>query len=114
MSHPTFPISHTLLFFLAQKKGFTILHYAGDVSYHVDSFVEKNRDQLPGELATVVGSSDLQGLPELFKPKEVAAAGGGGGGARGRAGGVGGGGGRRKSLAKGFQEDKKSISSVSS
>ena len=35
---------------LKQGDGFTVTHYAGPVSYLIAGFVEKNRDQLPGEL----------------------------------------------------------------
>ena len=35
----------------AQGEGFSVSHFAGPVGYHIDDFVEKSRDALPGELA---------------------------------------------------------------
>ena len=34
----------------AQGEGFSVSHFAGPVGYHIDGFVEKSRDALPGEL----------------------------------------------------------------
>ena len=33
----------------AQGEGFCVSHFAGPVGYHIDGFVEKSRDALPGE-----------------------------------------------------------------
>ena len=36
----------------AQGEGFSVSHFAGPVGYHIDGFVEKSRDALPGERPT--------------------------------------------------------------
>ena len=81
----------------AQGEGFVVVHFAGDVSYLIEGFVEKSRDALPAELALLLGKSELPLLATLFKSsagsdsaeQPVGAAGARGRGARGRSGGGG-------------------------
>merc|ERR1719399_1427199 len=48
-------------------EGFAIIHFAGEVSYHIDGFVDKSRDALPSELSVVMATSSMAPLPALFK-----------------------------------------------
>ena len=45
---------------------FTIAHYAGDVTYQVDGFLDKNRDTLAVDLVAVMRLSDISMIAELF------------------------------------------------
>eukprot|EP01006_Ploeotia_vitrea_P006659 TRINITY_DN14299_c0_g1_i1.p1 TRINITY_DN14299_c0_g1~~TRINITY_DN14299_c0_g1_i1.p1 ORF type:complete len:1156 (-),score=254.86 TRINITY_DN14299_c0_g1_i1:284-3751(-) len=51
-------------------QGFTIRHYAGDVSYTVGGFVEKNKDALSDDLMSAVRSSHNKFLKEWFPPDD--------------------------------------------
>ena len=96
--------------FPAPKRCFWISHYAGIVEYHVDGFLEKNKDTVPDSLSEVVQSSTSSFISELF-PKKVTeekssgrSSGSGGSGRSGRSGR----GGRsnatkKKSLVKNFR-----------
>jgi myosin-1 len=46
--------------------GFTILHYAGEVSYSVDGFCERNRDVLFPDIIMLMQSSSAPFLVSLF------------------------------------------------
>lgn len=100
----------------AQGEGFVVVHFAGDVSYLIEGFVEKSRDALPAELALLLGKSELPLLATLFKSstgsdsaeQPVGAAGARGRGARGRSGGGG-----RRVVAVGAQF-KESLDSLMS
>ena len=51
------------------NNGFTIRHYAGDVSYNVQGFVSSNKDAMTQDLQHMVKSSSSQFLQELFPEK---------------------------------------------
>ncbi|KAJ3414276.1 hypothetical protein HDV05_006805 [Chytridiales sp. JEL 0842] len=52
---------------------FLIRHYAGDVLYHVDGFVERNKDLLYKDLSKLVGTSEAAIVKEMFSVLEKAA-----------------------------------------
>ena len=49
---------------------FTILHYAAPVTYEVTGFLEKNRDSLLPDLATLMRSSSSSFITEMFPPSK--------------------------------------------
>lgn len=49
-----------------EKREFIVKHYAGDVSYRVDGFVEKSRDTLQPEMGSLLMASKAPLLCELF------------------------------------------------
>lgn len=75
--HPSFAASQT-------QGQFGIKHYAGDVVYSAQGFLEKNRDLLPPLVLDVLGKSGNPLIARLFQDTEANASGmnaGGGGGA---------------------------------
>jgi myosin V len=50
----------------ARGAAFVVKHYAGDVTYQVDGFIEKNRDTLAAELQNLLGTSKNALISELF------------------------------------------------
>ena len=51
--------------------GFVVRHYAGPVHYSPESLLRKNKDQVPGELVTLLAQSDLSfvaALTDLINP----------------------------------------------
>lgn len=50
---------------------FGVRHYAGDVAYHVDGFLDKNRDALPQELQDVMHASSNALFSTWFAPAPV-------------------------------------------
>ncbi|KAJ3135556.1 cytochrome c oxidase subunit 1 [Physocladia obscura] len=50
---------------------FGVKHYAGDVLYTVDGFLEKNKDALQDELFDLVNSSTIPFISSLISPKEL-------------------------------------------
>ena len=52
-------ISRVYLGYISQGEGFVIHHFAGEVAYDVDGFVDKNRDALPGELSLLLSGSEV-------------------------------------------------------
>lgn len=56
-------------YFIAPKFGgssFKIKHFAGPVEYHVEGFVEKNKDKLHNHLSDLMASSGCEWLSSLF------------------------------------------------
>ena len=45
---------------------FTIHHYAGDVTYHTDGFLERNKDELPGDVLGLCFSSNVALIHQMF------------------------------------------------
>lgn len=45
---------------------FGVAHFAADVIYNVNGFVEKNRDRLPDEICALVATSDQPSIATLF------------------------------------------------
>ncbi|EPQ25836.1 uncharacterized protein PFL1_06511 [Pseudozyma flocculosa PF-1] len=73
-------------------QGFTIKHYAGDVEYRTDGWLDKNKDPLNDNLTRVMSESNDRFIASLFAEYAEADDGGGGGGSGsvGAAGGAGG------------------------
>lgn len=78
---------------------FTIKHFAGSVTYHIDNFIEKNNDTLTQDLKAIMITSDSAFVRDIFsagkKSTPIAAAAMKGRGRRGVGGAMGGGGGNR-------------------
>ncbi|KAF8981487.1 Myosin type-2 heavy chain 1 [Entomortierella lignicola] len=55
---------------------FTISHYAHDVTYECEGFLEKNRDTLPDELLNLIKNSDNEFLEEILMTSATLGAGG--------------------------------------
>uniref|UniRef100_A0A8C5DWR4 Unconventional myosin-Ic-like n=1 Tax=Gouania willdenowi TaxID=441366 RepID=A0A8C5DWR4_GOUWI len=53
------------------REEFRLLHYAGEVSYNVNGFLDKNNDLLSRSLKEVMCQSDNQILSHCFRRKEV-------------------------------------------
>ncbi|KAJ3117103.1 Myosin type-2 heavy chain 1 [Phlyctochytrium bullatum] len=53
------------------QKAFTIKHYACDVTYEIDGFIEKNKDTVSDEQLAVLNSSEFAFLKEVITPPEV-------------------------------------------
>jgi myosin-5 len=54
------------------QNAFTIAHYAHDVTYDVDGFIEKNRDTVPDEHLALLQSSSNEFLKEVLDAALVA------------------------------------------
>ncbi|XP_056844387.1 myosin-10-like [Raphanus sativus] len=53
------------------RTDFTICHYAGDVTYQTELFLDKNKDYVVGEHQSLMNSSECSFVSSLFpKPKE--------------------------------------------
>ncbi len=51
----------------ASRSNFVVKHYAGEVSYDVKDFLEKNRDTLQQDMAQVMGASTLEPVRAFIK-----------------------------------------------
>ncbi|KAF9181513.1 Myosin type-2 heavy chain 1 [Haplosporangium sp. Z 767] len=58
------------------NSAFTISHYAHDVTYECEGFLEKNRDTLPDELLNLIKNSDNEFLEEVLMTSATLGAGG--------------------------------------
>jgi len=58
--------SHAHLTFPSSRCEFTIRHYAGDVTYNVDGFLDKNKDALFNDLIMLAQSSQNRFITSLF------------------------------------------------
>ncbi|KAJ3095982.1 Myosin type-2 heavy chain 1 [Phlyctochytrium planicorne] len=56
------------------QKAFTIKHYACDVTYEIDGFIEKNKDTVSDEQLKVLNDSEFNFLKEVISPPEDPAA----------------------------------------
>lgn len=50
----------------SHEHSFTIIHYAGRVTYSSDGFMEKNRDSLPFKIMELLKNSKNKILSEIF------------------------------------------------
>jgi len=55
---------------LKKKEEFTIMHFAGDVDYSINGFVEKNKDQSSGNMKKVLQNSEMELVQRLFPSSE--------------------------------------------
>ena len=91
---------------LRANNKFTIVHYAGDVEYQVDGFLDKNKDTLYEGLLELMSISSVEFLANLFlneMKSNAAPAGGGGRGGRGARGGGRGGSSASRKVSLGTQ-----------
>ncbi|KAF9362537.1 Myosin type-2 heavy chain 1, partial [Mortierella sp. NVP85] len=58
------------------NSAFTISHYAHDVTYDCEGFLEKNRDTLPDELLNLIKNSDNEFLEEILMTSATISTGG--------------------------------------
>ena len=80
---------------------FTVVHYAGDVEYQTDGFLDKNKDILYEGLLELMSCSSVDFIASLFNEELKLTQGGGDSGARGGGGGRGGRGGARGGASAG-------------
>lgn len=53
------------------NNAFRIKHYAGDVTYNIEGFLEKNKDTLFSDLGICMHGSQNKVLTELFPPVDL-------------------------------------------
>ncbi|GMH55700.1 hypothetical protein TL16_g01972 [Triparma laevis f. inornata] len=56
---------------------FIVKHFAGDVTYNINNFIEKNNDSLNEQLLAIMSNSELDFVKEVFTIEAVEAAGAG-------------------------------------
>ena len=47
---------------------FIVVHYAGEVTYEIDGFVEKNKDAVSNLITEVLANSKSQIISSIYKP----------------------------------------------
>jgi myosin heavy subunit len=50
------------------NNAFTVVHYAHDVQYESEGFMDKNKDTVPDELLNLLQGSNSQFLAEIVQP----------------------------------------------
>lgn len=53
------------------RTSFTICHFACDVTYESEGFLDKNKDNVPDEMMDVIMSSKLTFMVEMLKKVEL-------------------------------------------
>lgn len=53
---------------------FTVQHYAGSVTYNVEGFLDKNRDQMFDDLVRVINTTKVPIIQKIVAPKDIAPA----------------------------------------
>eukprot|EP00834_Sanchytrium_tribonematis_P003837 NODE_164_length_14719_cov_1.036252.p1 type:complete len:888 gc:universal NODE_164_length_14719_cov_1.036252:10962-13625(+) len=53
------------------KPLFSIVHYAGEVQYQIDGFIDKNKDTLRQEILELFGTSKVEIIQQLFASSEI-------------------------------------------
>ena len=66
MKHKHFDVTNSKVRSQSTDRIFVIKHFAGDVSYNVEGFLEKNRDTLFRDLIDAAGSSSKPYVQDLF------------------------------------------------
>ena len=66
MKHKHFDVPNSKVRSQSTDRIFVIKHFAGDVSYNVEGFLEKNRDTLFRDLIDAAGSSSKPYVQDLF------------------------------------------------
>lgn len=56
------------------NSAFTVVHYAHEVQYEAEGFIEKNKDTVPDEHLTLLQSADSEFLVEMLQSATAAAA----------------------------------------
>ena len=67
-NNPTIPLNKYVKTpkYFQKEPGFTICHYAGEVTYRGEELTTKNKDNIPQELIGMLRSSENSFISELF------------------------------------------------